>query len=92
MDDKRKEKQPHPIAVYEIDKNCPSKKGIIFVAKVLSHQEFRPQDEHDKIDWITEDQLKNYTEDNTVSDFEQTATLVFQNFNKYFPEMGEHTL
>ena len=68
------------------------KKGIIFVAKVLSRQEFRPQDEHDKIDWITEDQLKNYTEANTVSDFEQTATLVFQNFNKYFPEMGEHTL
>lgn len=88
MDHERKDSQPHPIAVYEINKNSPSKKGIIFVAKLVSKVTFRQQDEHDTIKWITEDQVNGYQEDETVTDFKRTAMSVFHNFDTYFPEAG----
>ncbi|MCI7098848.1 MAG: hypothetical protein MR966_08105 [Lachnospiraceae bacterium] len=87
LDDSRIEKQPLPIAVYEINHTGNIKKGIIFVAKTknpISPDVFRPDGSHDKIRWITEDDLKDFSEKDTVSDFHHTIKTVFHRFDELF--------
>ena len=92
VDQSRIERQPIPIAIYELKKTGNNMvKGIIFVAKVLdpiSEKEFRPEIAHDQIHWLSEDELSNYPEDITVNDFQNTLKKVFENFDSYFAEGG----
>lgn len=92
VDHSRKETQPRPIAIYELPK-APTNvaKGIILVAKVsnpINPESFRPENEHDEIRWISEEELSNYPEASTVNDFHSTLKTVFMNFNSYFSEEG----
>ena len=92
LDQSRKDQQPIPIAIYELKKPKNNiVKGVILVAKVqkpISPEAFRPEGEHDKICWIGEDELDNYSEDDTVNDFHNTLNKVFENFDFYFPKEG----
>ena len=87
-DSSRQEKQPLPIAVYELQKATDNiLKGIIFVAKVTNAVDpahFRAENEHDKIAWISESEVNQYSADNTVTDFHNTLRTVFSNFDRYF--------
>lgn len=84
----REERQPIPIAVYEIPEETNHiKKGIIFVAKV---QKLIPEIEatggvgHDEIRWIKESELEKYSPAEVVPDFHNTCKKVFKNFEIYF--------
>ena len=84
----RKERQPLPIAVYELSKPLHKiVKGVIFVAKVISaidESSFRAEKSHDQIRWISEEEIANYPEEMTVQDFSSTLHKVFDNFDSYF--------
>lgn len=86
LDEERQERQPIPIAVYELTSHGSIKKGIIFVAKVnkpLKNETFRAEKSHDRIEWIGEEEIDKF-KDNAVTDFEQTLRTVFRNFDLYF--------
>ena len=92
LDRTRTEQQPLPIAIYELQKATANiAKGIIFVAKVanpINPEEFRPENAHDEIRWISESELSTYTPDMTVSDFHSTLEKVFSNFDSFFTREG----
>ena len=94
IDRSRTEQQPIPIAIYELPKAASNMaKGIILVAKVsnpINPKDFRPENAHDEIRWISEDELSDYPEDATVRDFHNTLKTVFANFDYYFTEGGAH--
>ncbi|WP_370775853.1 hypothetical protein [Anaerobutyricum hallii] len=86
VDKTRNEKQPVPLAVYELQSGNNLKKGVIFVAKVknaIESDEFRAEKSHDKIKWIGEDEIDTY-KNNAIQDFDNTLRTVFNNFNSYF--------
>lgn len=86
------DRQPIPIAVYEINAKNAVKKGIIFVAKVLnpkSTTDFRKEKSHDEIRWISEDEIKDYKKEDIVSDFHDTLSKVFSRFDEFFSEKNE---
>ena len=88
LDESRKERQPIPIAVYEIPNSGNIKKGIIFVARVKNvpnKNEFRAEKSHDKMERIDEESIIDYKE-SAVPDFESTIKKVFEDFKLFFPE------
>lgn len=90
MNSSRQELQPLPIAVYELQKAADNiLKGMIFVAKVINTVDpahFRAESEHDRIAWISEDEMNNYKPENAVKDFHNTLQSVFTNFDYYFAQ------
>lgn len=87
LDETREERQPKPVAVYEISEQSKNKKGIIFVASVdtpFSPDQFRAEGEHEEIRWISETDLQEFSERDSVQDFINTAKTVFKNFSEYF--------
>lgn len=87
LDKLRNEKQPLPIAVYEITKQPNIKKGIIFIAKVISDikpEEFRPESAHTCIKWVSQDEANEIKEEEAITDFRNTFNKVFNNFDDYF--------
>lgn len=98
LDEERKDKQPIPIATYEIIKNSSSgksiEKGIIFVGKVIKNfneDERITDSSHDIIRWITEKDINNdeYKKENTVPDFQDTLKKVFKRAKEFFPNKKE---
>lgn len=86
IDKNRQEKQPIPIAVYELEDQNNIKKGVIFVAKVVNSinvQDFRAEKSHDSIEWIGQEDISKY-KDNAIMDFENTLNRVFSEFDNFF--------
>lgn len=83
-DDTREDVQPTPLAVYELEKGKNIKKGVIFVAKVKENLGFRECESHDRQKWISEKEIDNFPEENTVKDFNNTLRLVFSEFDSIF--------
>lgn len=86
IDESRQEKQPVPLAIYELESNNNLKKGIIFVAKVKNYivsEDFRAEKSHDCIKWIGREDIPMYRE-NAVNDFENTLERVFNDFDVFF--------
>ncbi len=87
LDNARQDKQPIPIAVYELENSYMVKKGIIFIAKILNkniEQTFRPNNSHTEIKLVSQEELNQILPEEAVNDFHVTANDVFNNFNKYF--------
>ncbi len=84
----RDEEQPLPLAVYEIPKSYQNiNKGIIFIGEILNDvdlEKFRSDSTHDKIRWVTEDQINDFSVTDVVPDFKSTLSMVFSNFDTYF--------
>lgn len=88
LDESRDEKQPIPLAIYEVPIDAgATKKGIIFVAKVKNPQaiaQYRQNDEHSSIKWVKQEELEKIAEENAVTDFHNTANIVFEKWNDLF--------
>lgn len=82
----RAEKQPVPIAIYELEKKNSIDKGIILLAKLKDEQVFRPNEGHTERKWITEEEAKNIDDADAVNDFHQTIKAVFSRFDEFFGE------
>lgn len=79
-DECRADKQPIPLAVYQIEKNKDLHKGVIFIAKIKGEvdvQNFKPTKKHSCIKWIKQSDIDNFTED-AVEDFKETLKNAYQ--------------
>lgn len=84
LDKKRDDKQPYPIAIYELDKGNYKAKGVILVAKILNVCGFKETDKHDKRIFISKEEITTYSNEGAVNDFENTLEKVFSNIEVYF--------
>lgn len=85
LNNSRSEKQPHPLAIYEIDKGERKTKGLILVAKIVKQEEFQENDGHDERIFIGRDEISSYSRE-SVADFENTLIEVLDNPGRYFNE------
>lgn len=83
LDKKRTDKQPYPIAIYELDKGNYKAKGVILVARILNIGDFKETDKHDKRIFISKEEITMYSNEGAVNDFENTLERVFSNIEVY---------
>lgn len=89
-DASRKDAQPMPIAIYQVEKKNGLHKGVICLAKIIGNyeiNEFRPTAKHDAVRWITEDQIENFSE-KSIPDFKQTLQQAFNMIKKFKNDGG----
>lgn len=74
----RKDVQPIPLAMYEIDTEQGKDKGIITMAEIIEDFDINnfSGDKHSEVRWIRESEIEQFSE-NTVEDFENTLKIVF---------------
>lgn len=89
LDTSRKMKEPIPIALYHVDRISGSSglegsdKGIIVLAEIIDDynpEEFKRTRKHEKVEWVTEQDLPNIKSkfEKCVPDFEQTLRAAFE--------------
>lgn len=88
-DTKRKDKEPKPIALYQIDKAEKIQKGVIVVAKVIDGIDnidsiIAEKNKHDTYRWVSEDDIENFDETITINDFKDTLRKVFSEWDELF--------
>ena len=86
----RDDKQPRPLALYQVSKFDRLQKGVIVAAKLISGQEnmdnaIKRKGKHEEYKWISQKEIQNY-KDNTIPDFQNTLNMVFQLWDKLFGE------
>ena len=80
MDPARTDRQPVPLAVYELDRKDNFKKGIIFMAEIaegFDAETFQESADYSQAVWIDKDNLHCLASEAAVNDFEITCRTVF---------------
>lgn len=78
-DKERKDLQPVPLAIYEIESEQGRDKGIITLAEIVGEVDVERfhSDKHSQIRWIEEDEVDRFSEP-AVKDFKHTLKIVFK--------------
>lgn len=89
-DGKRKDIEPKPIALYQVDKVDKLQKGVIVVAKVIQNTDkiddvIRARGKHEKYRWISEEEVEKFDEP-AINDFKDTLKKVFTMWDDIFKE------
>lgn len=89
-DDIREDKEPIPVALYQVDKAEKLQKGVIVIAKVISTIDeidvvIRDKGKHEKCMWISQDEIDDFNEP-TIQDFKDTLKKVFSLWDEFFEE------
>ena len=89
-DEEREDKQPRPIALYQINKVEKLQKGVIVIAKVLGNfdsidETINARGKHEKYKWISEAEIDGFDEP-AIDDFKDTMKKVFALWNEVFKE------
>lgn len=80
----RKDIQPIPLAMYEIEGDNGKDKGVITMAEIIGNYDinnFR-SDKHSELRWITEKEIETFSEP-AVTDFKNTLKLVFKKLKEW---------
>lgn len=89
-DNGREDKEPKPIALYQIEKVDKIQKGVIVAAKVINNVEkvdeiINARGKHEKYMWISEEEIEKFNEP-AINDFKDTLKKVFETWNQLFEE------
>ena len=89
-DNGREDKEPKPIALYQIEKVDKIQKGVIVAAKVINNVEkvdeiINARGKHEKYMWISEEEIEKFNEPG-INDFRDTLKKVFETWNQLFEE------
>lgn len=89
-DEEREDKEPKPIALYQIDKVEKLQKGVIVIAKVVGNSDkiaetVNERGKHEKYQWISEEEVDGFAEP-AINDFKDTMKKVFALWNEVFEE------
>lgn len=89
-DGERKDIEPKPIALYQVDKVDKLQKGVIVVAKVIQNTDkiddvIRARGKHEKYRWISEEEVEKFDEP-AINDFKDTLKKVFTMWDDIFKE------
>lgn len=83
MDPDRHDRQPVPLAVYELTRDDNFKKGIIFMAEIdedFDVESFQDSGDYSQAVWIDENNLNSLASESAIDDFEITCQTVFKYF------------
>ena len=89
-DNKREDKEPKPIALYQVDKVDKLQKGVIVVARITQNAEqidevIKKRGKHEKYKWIKEENVETFNE-SAINDFKDTLKKVFTMWDEMFKE------
>ena len=89
-DGERKDIEPKPIALYQVDKVDKLQKGVIVVAKIIQNTDkiddvIRVRGKHEKYRWISEEEVEKFDEP-AINDFKDTLKKVFTMWDDIFKE------
>lgn len=89
-DNKREDKEPKPIALYQVDKVDKLQKGVIVVARITQNAEqidevIKKRGKHENYEWITEENVETFDE-SAINDFKDTLKKVFTMWDEMFKE------
>lgn len=89
-DDKRKDKEPKPIALYQVDKVDKLQKGVIVVARIKENADridgvIKERGKHEKYMWISENEIEKF-EEPAINDFKDTLKKIFSMWDEIFKE------
>ena len=89
-DNKREDKEPKPIALYQVDKVDKLQKGVIVVARITRNAEridevIKERGKHEKYKWIKEENVETFDE-SAINDFKDTLKKVFTMWDEMFKE------
>ena len=84
----RTDKEPLPIALYQIDKINKIQKGVIVVAKVVEgidkvDERIRNTEKHEEVRQISEEEIDDFKGE-TINDFKNTLHKVFDMWDTLF--------
>ena len=68
---KENDKQPIPLALYEVESEQGKDKGVISLAEVVEtykKSDFKENEKHSEVRWISREEVDTFKED-TVKDF-----------------------
>ena len=88
-DDSRDDKQPVPLAIYEIptNKDGATKKGVIFIARAVNPDAtscYRGNTGHIEIRWVTKEEISKISKKEAILDFHNTAYRAFEKWEEFF--------
>lgn len=89
-DNERTDKEPKPIALYQVDKVDKLQKGVIVVAKIVKNidkiaEVIKEKGKHEEYRWISEEDIDEFDEP-TINDFKDTLKKVFSMWDQIFKE------
>ena len=89
-DEEREDKEPRPIALYQIDKVEKLQKGVIIIAKIVGNfdkidETVYARGKHEKYKWISETEIAEFDEP-AINDFKDTLKKVFSLWDEIFKE------
>lgn len=89
-DNERTDKEPKPIALYQVDKVDKLQKGVIVVAKIVQNVDqidevIKERGKHEKYRWISEEEVEKFDEP-AINDFKDTLKKIFISWNEIFKE------
>lgn len=89
-DGERKDIEPKPIALYQVDKVDKLQKGVIVVAKIIQNTDkiddvIRVRGKHEKYRLISEEEVEKFNEP-AINDFKDTLKKVFTMWDDIFKE------
>ncbi|RHS91036.1 hypothetical protein [Clostridium sp. AM42-4] len=87
-EESRKDIEPVPIALYQVDKAEKIQKGVIVIARVIGNIDqldatVMSRKKHKKYRWIAEEEIDDF-QDKAIPDFKDTLKRVFSMWDKIF--------
>lgn len=87
-DENRKDKEPIPIALCQVNKVDKKQKGVITVAKIINgknkiKRHIKKFSKHSDIRWISQEEVEDFNEA-AVEDFKNTLQTVFEQWDNFF--------
>lgn len=79
-DTTRDDRQPIPLALYEIESEQGKDKGFIALAEIVESynvNNFKESPKHSKVRWIAKEEVEEFNEE-AVKDFKSTLRIAFQ--------------
>ena len=88
--ERKKDMEPKPIALYQVNKVDKLQKGVIVVAKIIQNidkieEVIKARGKHEKYRWISEEEIETFDEP-AINDFKDTLNKVFSMWNEMFKE------
>ena len=88
--DNRVDREPKPIALYQVNKVDKLQKGVIVMAKIISNidsieKTIKERGKHDEFKWISQEDVSSFDEP-AINDFKDTLEKVFSLWNIVFKE------
>lgn len=86
----RNDKEPIPVALYQVNKVEKLQKGVIVIAEIVGNLDkidgtIKARGKHDKYRWISEDEINEF-EEPAIEDFKDTLKKVFSLWDEIFEE------